>query len=87
MNIAKLNLSHGTHTKHARYVETIRSLAEGAGTPVAILMDLLGHKYRTGNFAGGSVVLEKDAYVTFTSRQTEGMRQPYRLTFRTSRST
>ena len=72
MNIARLNLSHGTHSEHAHHIKTIRKLAERLGIPVPILMDLPGLKYRTGRLTGGSAVLKKDAHVTLTSRQVEG---------------
>lgn len=54
MNVARLNLSHGTHSEHAHHIETIRKLAERLGIPVPILMDLPGPKYRTGRLTGGS---------------------------------
>ncbi|MFQ5925453.1 MAG: pyruvate kinase [Dehalococcoidia bacterium] len=72
MNIARLNLSHGTHSEHAHHIEAIGRLAERLGIPVPILMDLPGPKYRSGRLRGGSVVLKKDAQVTLTSRQVEG---------------
>ena len=72
MNIARLNLSHGTHKEHARYIQTIRKLAQRLAIPVAILMDLPGPKYRTGRLRGGSAVLKNGARVVLTARQVEG---------------
>jgi len=69
MNIARLNLSHGTHKEHARYIQTIRKLAQRLAIPVAILMDLPGPKYRTGRLRGGSAVLKNGARVVLTARQ------------------
>ena len=48
MDVARLNLSHGTHREHARHIQTIRKLSQRQAIPVAILMDLPGPKYRTG---------------------------------------
>ena len=48
MNVARLNLSHGTQSMHARYAVTVRKISERLRMPVAILMDLPGPKYRTG---------------------------------------
>ncbi len=72
MNIARLNLSHGTRQEHAAYVRTIRSVSQKLGVTVAILMDMPGPKYRTGSLKGGSVVLNRGERVTLTTRQVEG---------------
>jgi len=37
MNIARLNLAHGTLSEHARYVQAIRNLSKGLHTNVKIL--------------------------------------------------
>ena len=72
MDVARLNLSHGTHAEHTRHIQTIRSLSQRLGLPVAIMMDLPGPKYRTGKLTGDSAVLKKGAQVTLTTRQVEG---------------
>jgi pyruvate kinase len=72
MNVARLNLSHGTQREHARVIKTIRSVARRLATPVALLMDLPGPKYRIGPLQGGSVVLTKGAQITLTTRAVEG---------------
>ena len=72
MNVARLNLSHGTHGEHTRYIQTIRRLSHRLGIDVAILMDLPGPKYRTGKLKGGQATLKRSAQVTLTTRQVEG---------------
>jgi pyruvate kinase len=72
MNVARLNLSHGSLDEHARYIRLVREAGQSLGTEVAILMDLPGPKYRTGKLKGGQAVLKKGATVTFTSRPIEG---------------
>jgi len=72
MNIARLNLSHGTHSEHRQYIRTIRRLSHRLGINVAILIDLPGPKYRTGKLRGGQTVLKKGAEVVLTTRQVEG---------------
>ena len=58
MNIVRLNLSHGTHREHSRYIQTVRRVSQRLGTDVAILMDLPGPKYRTGKLKDGKVLLK-----------------------------
>jgi len=72
MNVARLNLSHGTPREHARYIQTVRKLSHRLEIPVAILMDLPGPKYRTGKLKNGQATLKKGAQVILTTRQMEG---------------
>jgi len=72
MNVARLNLSHGTHREHARHIQTIRKLSRRLAIPVAILMDLPGPKYRTGKLKDGHVTLKEGAQVILTTRKMEG---------------
>jgi pyruvate kinase len=72
MNVARLNLSHGTQQEHAQLVATVRRVAQRLAIPVAVLMDLPGPKYRIGPLQGGSVVLKKGARIVLTTRPVEG---------------
>ena len=72
MDVARLNLSHGTHSDHALHIQTVRGLSQRLGRPVAIMMDLPGLKYRTGRLRDGLAILRKGAQVTLTTRQVEG---------------
>lgn len=72
MNVARLNLSHGTHTEHASCIETIRKIAGRLQVSVAILLDLPGAKYRIGNLSNGSALLKRGTQVVLTTRQMEG---------------
>lgn len=72
MNIARLNLSHGTHDDHARYISTIRRLSQRTAIEVGILIDLPGPKYRTGRLKGRKAILKKGAQIALTHRNIEG---------------
>jgi len=72
MDVARLNLSHGTHREHARHIQTIRKLSQRLAIPVALLMDLPGPKYRTGRLKNGQAALKKGAHVMLTTKQVEG---------------
>jgi pyruvate kinase len=72
MNVARLNLSHGTHREHARHIQIVRKLSQRLANPVAILMDLPGPKYRTGKLKNGQAALKKGAQVILTTKQMEG---------------
>ena len=72
IDVARLNLSHGTHDDHAHQIQTIRQLSQRLGIPVAIIMDLPGPKYRTGRLKDGTVILKKGARITLTTEPVEG---------------
>jgi len=48
MDVARLNLSHGTHADHAAAIRRIRALERKLGRHVGVLADLGGPKIRTG---------------------------------------
>jgi pyruvate kinase len=48
LDVARLNFSHGTREMHAETAERVRTAAQRAGRPVAILQDLPGPKLRIG---------------------------------------
>jgi pyruvate kinase len=72
MNIARLNLSHGKHSEHSRYIQTVRRLSKRLGMNVAVLIDLPGPKYRIGRLKDGQAILKKGVKVVLTTREIEG---------------
>jgi pyruvate kinase len=72
MDIARLNLSHGTLEDHARYLENIRKLSQQDGITIAVLIDLPGPKYRIGRLTGGQAMLKKGSQVKLTTDDIEG---------------
>lgn len=72
MNIVRLNLSHGRHREHARYIKRLSRIANRLGTNVGILIDLPGPKYRIGKLKEGGLLLKKGARVVLTVQPGEG---------------
>jgi pyruvate kinase len=54
MNVARLNLSHGTHAEHGQYYDWVRNASDEAGMAVGVLADLQGPKIRLGCFTDGA---------------------------------
>ena len=48
MNLARINMSHGSRDDHRRSIETVRDACSKVGRPVAVLVDLAGPKIRVG---------------------------------------
>ena len=60
MNVARLNMSHGTQEDHTRVFEAIRQAAAAQGVAVAVLADLQGPKIRIGKIPGQGFDLKAD---------------------------
>jgi pyruvate kinase len=73
MNVARLNLSHGTHDYHAETIERVRTISEQLQKPIAILADLQGPKLRTGKMQDGGVPLEKGQELILTTDDVIGV--------------
>lgn len=58
MNVARLNLSHGSFPEHAERIRRVRAAAARAGAFTAILVDTKGSEIRTGALHGGEASLE-----------------------------
>jgi pyruvate kinase len=63
MNVARLNCSHGDWGTRKQWVEWIRELSPDI-SPVGILVDLQGPKFRIGEISGGSTTLHTGETVT-----------------------
>lgn len=48
MDMARINMSHGDHATHGRFIDLVRESAREVGRNVAILADLQGPKIRVG---------------------------------------
>ena len=72
MDVARLNLSHGSHDVHAKTYEMVRQASDDTGRGVGILVDLQGPKIRLGKFATGPVALEVGAEFVVTTEDVPG---------------
>ncbi len=72
MDVARLNLSHGTYAQHEAVYSRVRQAADEAGRGVGILADLQGPKIRLGVFAHGPVVVEPGDPFTITTEDVPG---------------
>ena len=52
MNVARLNLSHGTLPDHGEQIHRLRQASEQAGTSIAIMIDTRGIEIRTSLLQG-----------------------------------
>jgi pyruvate kinase len=79
MDVARLNLSHGTHDDHRAVYNHLRDVSDATGRAIGILLDLQGPKIRLGEFTGGAAELEPGATFTITTRTDEAEHGDARL--------
>jgi len=81
MDVARFNMSHGTHADHDRRFALVRELAGEVERPIAVLADLQGPKIRLGTFADGPVELAAGDTFTITARDVPGDRHSCSTTY------
>lgn len=74
VNVARLNMSHGTYNVHEGIYRNIRRAEAEVGRPIAVLADLQGPKIRLGTFEAGPYDLEVGDEFAITTRDVAGDR-------------
>lgn len=72
VDVARMNLSHGSHEVHEGIYRTVRKAAKDAGKSLGIFVDLQGPKIRLARFKEGPVYLAKGATFKITIDEVEG---------------
>ncbi|MYZ38029.1 MULTISPECIES: pyruvate kinase [unclassified Streptomyces] len=72
MNVARLNMSHGSHPEHEERYNRVRKASEDTGHAVGVLVDLQGPKIRLETFAEGPVELVRGDEFTITTEDVAG---------------
>lgn len=82
MNVARFNLSHGSHAIHEEVYANLQRASADEGAPVAILADLQGPKIRLETFADGPHLLNPGDILTITTEDTPGTKDLVGTTFK-----
>ena len=72
MNVARVNLSHGTRSEQEELLRNVRSESARRGAYVAVLADLQGPKIRLGKFIDGAHRLEEGDTFIITTEEIVG---------------
>ena len=82
VNVARMNLSHGSHEVHEEVYANVRRAAADAQQPVAVLVDLQGPKIRLGKFENGPHELAVGDTFTITTEEVVGTKELVGTTFK-----
>jgi pyruvate kinase len=72
VDVARMNLSHGSYEVHEEVYRNVRKAAEDLGKAVGVFVDLQGPKIRLTKFESGPVMLEKGATFKITTDEIMG---------------
>ncbi len=82
MNVARLNLSHGSLAEHKKQVELLHQASEQVGINIAIMVDTRGIEIRTGLLEAGPVELLPDSSFTLYTEGHAGNASGVAVTYR-----
>ncbi len=81
VDVARMNLSHGTYEIHEAVYNNVRKAAADANRAVAVLVDLQGPKIRLGKFEGGPYDLAVGDTFVITTEDIVGTKEICSTTF------
>jgi pyruvate kinase len=81
IDVARLNLSHGSHEQHEEIYRHLRDASDVTGRGVGILADLQGPKIRVGRFPDGPVRLTLGDEFIITTEDVPGTRHEVSTTY------
>ena len=81
MNIARFNMSHGSHEEHGERLAMLKRLREDLNIPVAALLDTKGPEIRLGDFEQKQVVLRQGQLFTLTTSEILGNKESAYITY------
>jgi pyruvate kinase len=82
VNVARMNLSHGSYAVHEEVYANVRKAADDLGAPVAVLVDLQGPKIRLAKFEDGPHFLDVGDIFTITTEDVPGTKEICGTTFK-----
>ena len=82
VDVARMNLSHGSYDVHEEIYHTVRKAAADLDKPVGIFVDLQGPKIRLARFVAGPHMLEKGDVFKITINEVEGTKEICGTTFK-----
>ncbi len=72
LDVARLNMSHGSYEVHESVLKMIRQAAADTDRTIGVLVDLQGPKIRTGKFENGRELLKQGDVFKITTRDVAG---------------
>ncbi len=81
MDVARFNMSHGTHESHHKAIEIVKQVREDLGLPISIMIDTKGPEIRIKQFEHGNIVLKRNAKFILTTKNILGNNDVVSVTY------
>ena len=82
MNVARFNMSHGTHESHKVMMDKVKAVREKLGVSIGIMIDTKGPEIRVRDFENGSISLNNGDEFTLTTREILGTQKEVSVTYK-----
>ncbi len=82
LNVARFNMSHGSHPEHLAKIERVKKLNKKLGKNVGLMLDTKGPEIRLGVFKEEPVLLVQGSEFTLTTKEVEGDTERVSITYK-----
>ena len=82
MDVARFNMSHGTHDSHKALIENVKIARNKAHSAVAIMIDTKGPEIRVKQFEKGQITLSDGDKFTLTTKEILGNQDQVSVTYK-----
>ncbi|MCM1290125.1 MAG: pyruvate kinase [Corallococcus sp.] len=72
MNVARINMSHGTYEEHQVRVDNVKKVRRNLGVPIPIMVDTKGPEIRIGTFESGKIEVTEGMTFDFVAEDVIG---------------
>ncbi len=75
MNVARINMSHGTHESHQKIIDNLNIARNDLNVPISLMLDTKGPEIRLGEFPKRGVELESGSIFILTKKEILGSKK------------
>lgn len=82
MNVARINMSHGTYEEHQVRVDNVKKVRRNLGVPIPIMVDTKGPEIRIGTFENGKIEVSEGMTFDFVAEDIVGDNTKVSITYK-----
>ena len=82
MNVARINMSHGTYEEHQVRVDNVKKVRRSLGVPIPIMVDTKGPEIRIGTFRDGKIEVTEGMTFNFVAEDVVGDETKVSITYK-----
>ena len=82
MNVARINMSHGTYEEHQVRVDNVKKVRRSLGMPIPIMVDTKGPEIRIGTFKDGKIEVTEGMTFNFVAEDVVGDETKVSITYK-----